>query len=159
MDEGWPERHGYRHAYRQRRFTRPRRQTDLFRSERDRNLRADGEVQAARQSEGLFIRKAYQRGLAVEPEDCSMQQIGLSDEGVHEKGLRTIVDGHRRVDLLDMSLVHEHQPVCQALRLFLIVRDDERRDAERLLQMKQFDLQIETQCPIESAEGLVEQQK
>ena len=91
--------------------------------------------------------------------DAAGQQARLADEAVHEERARAVVDAARRVDLLDAAAVHQDQAVGEALGLLLVVRDQERRDAERPLQPQHLDLQVEAQGAVERAERLVEQQQ
>ncbi|MNY74603.1 hypothetical protein D3C86_2136690 [compost metagenome] len=63
----------------------------------------------------------------------------------------------RRADLLDLALVHHHDPVGERQRLRLGMGDEDEGDAERLLQQLQFALDCLAQVGIERAERLVEQ--
>ncbi|MCB1550096.1 MAG: hypothetical protein KDJ41_20020, partial [Hyphomicrobiaceae bacterium] len=73
----------------------------------------------------------------------------MADERVHEEALGPVVDFGRRASLLDVAAIHDDDPVGERLRLFLIVGDDDRGDAEGALQADEFELQLDAQGAIE----------
>ena len=64
----------------------------------------------------------------------------------------------RRADLLDATLIHHHHAVGHAHRLFLIVRDQQRRHPKRELQAPQFGAQFHANFGVERRQRLVQQQ-
>ena len=109
---------------------------------------------------------AGHRGAVVEPHapaagvvlHHALEQVGGAEEvGDEAVGWPEIGVLGRR-DLLDPALVEHHDPVGQRERLLLVVGDEDRRDAERALQLAQLDLELLAQLAVERAERLVEQQ-
>ncbi len=70
-----------------------------------------------------------------------------------------IVNLGRTSRLFDLAPVHHHELAGERLRLLLVVRDDDRCDAKRVLETDELDLQVEAQRPVERGERLVEQQQ
>ena len=91
------------------------------------------------------------RGLGAE-------QVRDAEEVGHEERRGLLVDHLRRPALLDAAAVHDGDAVAHRERLLLVVRDEDERDAERLLERLELDLQILAQAGVERAERLVEQQ-
>src|SRR5437867_1259933 len=110
---------------------------------RHRELRAGLELDEGRAVRGL--------------EGPPAQEIGRPDEPAHEERGRAVVDGDRRVELLDAPVVHDGDPVGDAHRLVLVVRHEDRGQAELPLQPLDLDLHVQTQPLVECAERLVEQ--
>ena len=71
----------------------------------------------------------------------------------------SLVDLARRADLLDHALVHHDDAVGHRQRLFLVVRDHDRRDAEPLLQRADLAAQPHALQRVERRQRLVEQQQ
>ena len=61
-------------------------------------------------------------------------------------------------ELLDVTLEHDGDSVAHAHCFFLIVSDEDERDAELALQQLQLDLHLLAELAVECAERLVEQQ-
>ena len=97
-------------------------------------------------------------GAAVQGRDPAVQQVGRADEAVDEKRLRPVVDRHRRIELLDLALVHHGDAVGDAHRLVLIVGHQDGGEAELALQPLDLDLHVEPEVAVERGERLVEQQ-
>ena len=57
-----------------------------------------------------------------------------------------------------MAVEHDRDAVAHAHRFFLVVGDEDERDAELALQQLQLDLHLLAQLAVERAERLVEQQ-
>ena len=55
----------------------------------------------------------------------------------------------RRRHLLGTAVIEHHDAVGERERLFLVVRDQDRRDAERALQLLELDLQLLAQLAIQ----------
>src|SRR6266540_1926510 len=62
----------------------------------------------------------------------------LADEREHELVRGPLVEIMRRADLLDATVVHEHDVVGDLHRLLLIVRDEHRRDVHLVVQPAQL---------------------
>ena len=68
------------------------------------------------------------------------------------------VDRLRRADLLDQAVAHHGEPVGHGQRLLLVVGDVDERDADRLLERLELELQVLAQLGVQRTERLVEQQ-
>jgi hypothetical protein len=86
------------------------------------------------------------------------QHVGGADEGGDEGIRRVVVQRHRRADLLHDALVEHGHAVGRAHRLFLVVRDEDRRQAEATLQGEQLPTHLHAQGLVEIRERLVQQQ-
>ena len=91
-------------------------------------------------------------------DDLAVDEVERADEGGDEAGARRIVDFARRPDLLDRALVHHDDAVGHRQRFFLIVGDEDRRDAELALQRADFLAQRDADARVEGGQRLVEQQ-
>ena len=87
------------------------------------------------------------------------EHVDLADEIGDERRGRIAVDLHRRADLLDHALVHHDDAVGHRQRLFLVVRDHDRRDAELSLQRADLLAQAHALERVERRQRLVEQQQ
>ena len=96
--------------------------------------------------------------VAVGPDRLGAEQVRDAQEVGDEQRRRLLVDLARRAGLLDAAAVHHGDAVAHRERLLLVVRDEDERDAELLLQRLQLDLQVLAQPGVERAERLVEQQ-
>ncbi len=91
-------------------------------------------------------------------ERLGREQVGRAHElgGKARGGLA--VDVGRPADLLELAGVHQSDAVGDRHRLLLVVRDIERGDAERLLQLADLAAHADAQARIEVGKRLVEQQ-
>ena len=87
------------------------------------------------------------------------EHVDLADEIGDERRRRLSIDLLRRADLLDHSLIHDHDAVRHRQRLFLIVGDHDRRHAEALLQCADLSAQAQALDRIERGQRLVEQEQ
>ena len=85
-------------------------------------------------------------------------EVVAADESGDERRYRSFVHRLRIAELLDVTLEHDGDAVAHAHRLFLIVGDEDERDAELALQQLQLDLHLLAELAVERAERLVEQQ-
>ena len=86
------------------------------------------------------------------------KDVGRADELRHVAADRPVVDFLRRADLADAPLLHDDDAVGDDHRLFLVVGDVDRGDAELRLQPPQFEPHALAQLGVEIAQRLVEQQ-
>ena len=71
------------------------------------------------------------RGSARRPAHVAVQHVDLAEEVGDERRGRPLVDLARRADLLDRAVVHHDDAVGHRQRLFLVVRDHDRRHPSR----------------------------
>ena len=88
----------------------------------------------------------------------AVKNVTLADEIRHEGILRLIINIFRLADLLDATLIHDHDGIGHGKCLFLIVGNRDKGDAGGLLDALQFVLHILTQTQIQCAQRLVQQQ-
>ena len=86
-----------------------------------------------------------------------LQQVGLADERGHEL-VRAPVELGRRTDLQQAALLHHADPVRQLEGFLLVVRDQDRRDLQRTLNVAQCAPELTADLDVQRAEGLVEQE-
>ncbi len=87
-----------------------------------------------------------------------VQRVELAHEGRDEPGGRAVVDLEGLAELLDIAGVHHHDPVGDGQRLFLVVRHENRGDAEFALDLADLLAQADADLGVERRERLVEQQ-
>ena len=90
---------------------------------------------------------------------AAAKEVRLPDEIGDEPVDRVRVDLLRRAELLDAPLAHHGDAIGEHQRFFLVVRDEDRRQAEPSLQPLHFELHLLAQFAVERAERLVEQQQ
>ena len=86
------------------------------------------------------------------------EPVDRPDEAHDELVGRVLVEVARLADLLDPALVHEHDAVGDLHRLLLVVRDEDRRHVDLVVEAPQPGSQLLADAGVERAEGLVEQQ-
>ena len=69
-----------------------------------------------------------------------------------------MVDVHRRVDLLDDAMVHQHDPLAERHRFDLVVRDVDDRRFQALMEPGDFGPHLHAELGVEIRERLVEQE-
>ena len=87
-----------------------------------------------------------------------MKQIDVPQELVNERIRRVVVDLFRRPDLLDLPLVHHHDPVRKLERLFLVMRDEDAGDMHLVMKLPQPPPQVAAHPRIQRAERFIQQQ-
>jgi len=87
-----------------------------------------------------------------------VQQVRDAEEVRDERGVRLLVDLARRARLLDAPTVHHRDAVAHGEGLFLVVRDEDERDPDVVLDRLQLDLQVLAEPRVQGAQGLVEEQ-
>jgi hypothetical protein len=86
------------------------------------------------------------------------QPVHRADELGDERGGRPGVQLGRVRDLFQPAVAHDADPVGHGQRLFLVVRDEDRRRAEPLLQGADLLPQLQPDLGVERGQRLVEQQ-
>src|SRR5471032_1908720 len=89
---------------------------------------------------------------------AALEPVCRAKEFIHKRCLRMIIDVLRTANLLHMPTIQHHDPVRDFKRLFLIVRDENSRDVQVVVQTPQPATQLLADLGIECAERLVEQQ-
>ena len=84
----------------------------------------------------------------------SVQPVGPPDEGCDERRCRLFVDLDRRSDLLELAAFHHHDLVAHGQGFDLIVRDEDRRDAEPLLDVADLVAHLVAQFGIEIGQAV-----
>src|SRR6266536_469571 len=106
---------------------------------------------------GAVLRQGRQHDV-VRPDELAAKLRRLADEREHELVRRPLVQVLRSADLLDASVVHEHDVVGDLHRLLLVVRDEHRCHVHLVVQPAQPVAQLLPHARVERAERLVEQQ-
>jgi hypothetical protein len=118
-------------------------------------------LQAGRElrGENLASRQAH----ALPPRsgcfDAGRDEIGLAHEAGDEVVGRLVVDRAWTVELLDPAVAHHGDPIREEKRFLLIMRHENGRQAQALLEPPQLDLHGLPELAVKCAEGLVEQQQ
>src|ERR1043165_3852235 len=86
------------------------------------------------------------------------KDVDLADKIGNEPRPRALVDLARRADLLDPASVHHRDAIRDRHRFFLVMRHEDRGNAELFLQLLQFELHALTELTVERSEGLVAKQ-
>ncbi len=86
------------------------------------------------------------------------QPVHRPDELGDERRRRLPVDGFRRVELFEPAVLHDADAVGDRERLGLVVRDEQGRDAEPLLEAADFGSKLRSDAGIERRQGFVEQE-
>src|SRR5436853_178201 len=89
--------------------------------------------------------------------DLDGQEVhrGTPDEARHEEVDRVLVEGLRRVELLDDAVVEHDDPVTHGHRLDLVVGDGDERGLEPLVQLEDLHAGLDAQLGVEVGEWLV----
>ncbi len=88
---------------------------------------------------------------------AAVEEIVIAEEAEDERVRRMLVDHLRRVILLDPAGIHHRDPVGDFKRLLLIMRHENGRDLDRIVQLAQPAAQFPPHRGIERAEWLIEQ--
>src|SRR6266850_3891306 len=140
------------------------RDLDVFRADGDVGGGPGGRSRPRRDAPGQ--RPARERSvqrhrdrLVLQAVDAPLQDHGLTQEVAHEGRRGLFVEAPRGADLLGAPARHDRDPIRQAERLDLVVRDEEHGDAEPALQELQLDSHLLPELGVEVTERLVEQQQ
>ena len=102
--------------------------------------------------------RAFPTPGAAVAHDAQGNDVGLSDEVGDEGGCRPLVEGGGIGDLLEATVVHDHDAIRKDQRLFLVVGHVDSGDVELLLQALDLELHVLAQLPVERAERFVHEQ-
>ena len=86
------------------------------------------------------------------------QQVGLSDEARGKARGRPFIDFLGRTDLLETPVMHDGDAVGHVQRLFLVVGNINKGNAQLFLQRLQLGLHLAAKLQIQRAQRLVQQQ-
>ena len=120
---------------------------------------AVGQVLSAACEDGGALRQAHPIASLRARLDAAVQQAAGAHERVDEQCRRPVVDGDRRIELLDAAAVHDGDAVRDAHGLALVVCDHDGGQPELALQALDLDLHVEPQVFVERGERLIEQQQ
>jgi signal transduction histidine kinase len=93
---------------------------------------------------------------AIRHTHCKQIHGRRTNESSHEGSSRLLIDGFRRTDLLDHSLVHDNHSLRQGHGFDLIVGDEQGGDAQLTVQFLNFKTRLDAQLGVEIGQGLVE---
>ena len=105
-------------------------------------------------------------GIVPPPVSVKLAAANVAGEEIHRRAAderadeavgRPLVDVHRRVDLLDDAVVHQHDPLAERHRFDLVVRDVDDRRLEPLVQAGDLGPHLHAELGVEIRERLVEQ--
>ena len=85
-------------------------------------------------------------------------EVVAANEASDKGGRRAFVDGLWVSELLDVTIKHDRNAIAHAHGFFLVVGDEDERDAKLTLQQLQLNLHFLAKLAIEGAEWLVEKQ-
>ncbi len=85
-------------------------------------------------------------------------QVRRAEERRDEARAGALIERARLADLLEAAAIHDADAVRHAERFFLVVRDHDRRDADRALDVADRAAQLLADLRVERTERLVEQQ-
>ena len=121
-----------------------------------------------RTGEGNHRRAVVEIGAAVREQvvadphktafDVPAELVHVADEAIRERRRRIVVDLLRRADLLDLALVHQHDAIGDFERLLLVVRHENGRDVQLVVETAEPPAQFLAHLRVERAERLVEQE-
>ena len=104
----------------------------------------------------MIERFLHRDGAAVELDavparfaDRGFQHVERADERCHEARGRAVIDVERRADLVGAAFMHDHDAVGDRQRFFLIMSDENGRNAELLLDGADFFAQRDADFGIE----------
>ena len=86
------------------------------------------------------------------------EAVDGADERHHELVARALIQLARRARLLDPAPVHDHDLLGDLHRLLLVVRHEDRRHVDLLVQSAQPFAQLRPHLRVQRAERLVQQQ-
>ena len=92
------------------------------------------------------------------PVHTAVENVHVAEKLINERRRGTRVNLVWGADLFDPSPVHDHHPVGDFQRFFLIVRHEDARDMQFIMQAPQPAAQFLAHLGVKRTEGLVEQQ-
>ena len=94
----------------------------------------------------------------IDPDNVAFQQVDVADELRGEAASGRVIDLLRPAGLLDLPAVEQDDAIGHFERFILVVRDEQRGDADALLQVAQFLAHALAKLGVEIRERLVEQE-
>ena len=91
-------------------------------------------------------------------DDLAAQDVAFADKISDESVAGLVVDVFGRADLLDHAVVHDHDDVAHRQRFLLVVRNEDKGDAEVIVHLFEFDLHLLAHLEVQRAERLVKEQ-
>ena len=88
----------------------------------------------------------------------SSQDICIAHKRSHITGLRMIIDLIWCADLLELALIHHHDPIRHIDGFFLVMGDIDKGDPKLLLQAFQFQLHGPAKLQIQRSKGFIQKQ-
>ncbi len=89
---------------------------------------------------------------------ASVEQVHVTQEAVDKRAGRVVPYLLRRANLLDDALVHQHHAVGHLQRFLLVVRDEDARDMQFVVQAAQPPSQLFADLGVESTERFIQEQ-
>ena len=114
---------------------------------------------AVRRLAGVEQDNESQFGLRAMTEPPTPEDIGVADERADESRFRTVVNVVGSADLLDLSVMHNRDPVGQRERLLAVVGDEHGGGVGRLEDVAHRQAQAGAEMLVEVAERFVEQHR
>ena len=118
---------------------------------------ADVALRGVGRVDGLAALQAHASEPAVDKLDVAAQQVG-SGEGGHERVARLRDELRRRAELAQLALDKHAHGSGERCGVLVVVRDDQRRQVERLQQLLQLEPDRVLRMRVERSQRLVEQQ-
>ena len=94
----------------------------------------------------------------VRPHEELAERLGVTDERHHELARRLVVELARATDLLELPVVDDRDLIRDLHRLALVVRDEDGRDVDDVVQLPKPLAKLRANARVESSERLVEEQ-
>ena len=83
--------------------------------------------------------------------------VGIAQKAHDEGAVRLAADLLRRALLYDLALIENDDTVSKIERLFLVMRHENRGDAERIVNLAQPAAQVAAHIGVQRPKGLIEQ--
>ena len=128
-------------------------------SECDNGRATSRKPQTGRSKDGQAVMCLYLRDGAIDRRQGPFEEVGLTDELGHEARAWSPVDFPRRSGLRDVAGAHHENSVGHRKRLFLVMRDEDKGNAQLALQRLQLDLHLLAQTPVQRGKRFIQKKK
>ena len=88
-----------------------------------------------------------------------MKHVDIAEKLVDERCGRILIDFVRRADLLDMPLVQHDDTVCRLQSFFLVMRHQDARNVQFVMQSPKPASQLLSDFGIQCAKGFIKQEQ